>query len=383
MRPRTSDASQPSQAQATPASSNHYHTLASAPPPADASHNNDHDHDQHHRESAQQHPQEHTGHAQNLSQTSYDPVYYNAVFPVIPSSYYDHAITHDEYDDYEDYDDDEDEDEDDAEEEYDEEMDMSDSDGGAPLDHVMTVTSILSPMPENETPMSFAEAYLGNTHGTHQPAHEIQPSPAEPPPHMVSHWTVPMAGGPAAAFDPAGPFHPTPLNTIGFHPMMNPGGMDDDDDEDDGVSYPPVAEQLQMFQVPAPALDEEEAAWQAAGPPAISNPNPSTLGPENPGLTDFLKEWTWRNRYQSRGPCPSIQMINQQTAKKVTRVQYSELDGDRYDPQGIDWEALGVRRVAARERRSLLYKNYTNRTDSDTWAVSNLQQSCRRNLSRS
>ncbi|KAF6836855.1 WD domain-containing protein [Colletotrichum plurivorum] len=369
MRPRTSEASQPSQAQATPASSNHFHTIVSAPPPADASHDHDYDHNQHHRESGQQHPQEPSAQAQNYaqnpSQTSYDPVYYNAVFPVIPSSYYhDHAIAPDEYDDYEDYEDDEDEDEDDVDEEYDEEMDLSDSDGGAPLDHVMTVTSILSPMPENETGMSLAETYPGNLHEVHQPAHEVQPSPAQPIHNMA--WAMSVAGPPIGSFDIDGPFHPTPLNTIGFHPMLNAGGMEEDDDDDDDVFYPPVAEQLQMFQ--AQALDDEEAAWQAAGPPAISNPNPSTLGPENPGLVDFLKEWTWRNRYQSRGPCPSIQMINQQTAKKVTRVQYSELDGDRYDAQGIDWEALGVRRVAARERRSLLYKNYTNRTDSDTWA---------------
>ncbi|KAL0939270.1 WD repeat-containing protein [Colletotrichum truncatum] len=362
MRPRTSEtASQPSQAQATPATSNNHHSFASATPAIDVSH------DHQHREPSQHHhSQEPPVNGANLAQVSYpstDPLYYHPTFPVVPSSYYHdpHAFSQDQqYDDYEDYD------EEDIDDEDDEDMDMSDSDGGAPLDHVMTVTSILSPMPETEAGLNTPEHYPGSPPleaFTHT-AHGDQLSPTEPPAHMVTYWSVPMTG---PAFDPAGPLHPTPLNTIPFHPMLNSGGLEDDDDDDD-VFYPPVAEQLQQFQVGA--MDEDEAAWQIAGPPAVSNPNPSTLGPENLCLTDFLKEWAWRsrgNRYQPRGPSPGIQSLNRQAAMKVARVGYPDLEGDRYDVQGINWEDLGVTRMKARERRILDYKNYTNRTGSDVW----------------
>ncbi|OHW95663.1 WD domain-containing protein [Colletotrichum incanum] len=363
MRPRTSE-TQPSQAQAAPAPSNHHQGFASAPPPPNA-HHDQHTQYHHHREPSQQ-QQSHEPSAQggaNLGQPSFSS--YHQTFPVIPSSYYHEpgSFTHDDYDDYEDYDDD---DTDDAEDD-DDDLDMSDSDGGAPLDHVMTVTSLLSPIPDPETNMNPPEPYPGALHGeqSSHPVQEHHHASNEPPAHMVNYWSIPLATG-HGFLDPAGPQHPTPLDTTPFHPMLHAGNMEEDDDDDDDVFYPSVAEQLQQFQVVT--VDEEEAAWQATGPPAISNPISSTLGPENPGLTDFLKDWAWRNRYQSRGPSPGIRQINEQAARQVTRVRYSELKGNRCDAQGIDWENLGVTRKNARERRSLDYKNYTNRTDSDIWA---------------
>lgn len=364
MRPRTSETtSQPSQAQATPTPSNHHQGFGSTPLPLDA-HQDQYTQYSHHREPGQQQQsQESSTQGANLTQASFPTstsAFYEQTFPVIPPSYYHepNSFANDEYDDYEDYDDDEDDDD----------LDMSDSDGGAPLDHVMTVTSLLSPMPETEAEMNAPEAYSGNLHDGHSShaVHEDHHASTEPPAHMVTYWSIPLAAG-HAFLDPTGPQHPTPLNTTPFHPMLHGGNMADDD-EDDDVFYPPVAEQLQQFQVVT--VDDDEAAWQATGPPAISNPNPSTLGPENPGLTDFLKGWAWRNRYQSRGPSPGIRQINEQASRHITRVGYSALEGDRCDAQGIDWEDLGVTRCKARERRSLDYKNYTNRTDSDIWAVS-------------
>ncbi|TEA16414.1 putative WD repeat-containing protein [Colletotrichum sidae] len=369
MRPRTSEtASLPSHAQVTHANSNQHHAFAPAPPvepPHDL-----HSHNYHQRQPDMQQSPPQPFPLPNQSQTPYpnsDPLYYHPNFPVIPASYYHqdpNVYPHDQYDEYDDYDDDDENDDNDADHEDDEDMDMSDSDGGAPLGHVMTVTSILSPMPENEAALTAPEPYPGapGHDSVNHVVHDAHLAPMEPPTHMLPYWNV-------APFDPAGPHHPTPLNTITFHPMLNAGVMEDDDDDDDDVLYPPVSDQLQQLQAaPAVLHDDDEAAWQAAGPPAISNPNPSTLGPENLGLTEFLKDWAWRNRYQARGPSPGIQSVNRQAARKVTRVQYADLEGDRCDAQGIDWEDLGVTRQKARERRSLDYKNYTNRTDSDVWA---------------
>lgn len=364
MRPRTSEtASQPSQAQATSVSSNHHQALGSAPPPVDTY--SDQQSPYHlHREPSQQQQQPHD--PPTHGQAAYSS--YSQTFPVIPSSYYHEpgSFIHDDYDDYEDYDDDDDEDVEDE----DDDLDMSDSDGGAPLDHVMTVTSLLSPMSDNEAEMDPPQSFSENHHFD-QPAHppQEQHTSTGPPAHMVNYWNISIAAG-QAYLDPIAAHHPTPLDTTPFHPMLHAGAMDDDDDDD--VFYPPVAEQLQQFQ--AVVANEDEIAWENAGPPALSNPNPSTLGPENPGLTDFLKGWAWRNGFQSRGPSPGIRQINAQVSRDVTRVRYSDLEGDAYDAQGIDWEALGVTRKNARERRCLDYKNYTNRTDSDIWAVSRLME---------
>ncbi|KAF9879091.1 WD repeat protein [Colletotrichum karsti] len=366
MRPRTSEtAAQPSQAQATSATSNHHPLFAGVPPPIDAP---PHDHQPHREPGQHDHAQEPPAQGPAYDQHAYmntGPVHYQPNFPVAPPSYYhdSSAFLHDQYgdyEDYEDYDDDEDDDED---------MDMSDSDGGVPLGNVMPATSVLSPGPDAEPVSSHPEDHPGSPHPedfTHA-AYENHLSPTAPPAHMTSYWSV-------SVFDPTGPFHPTPLNTIPFHPMLNGGGVEDDDDDDFlEPTNPVVISSLagEFQQHGAMAIDEEEAAaWQDEGPPAVSNPNPSTLGPENHCLKEFLKEWAWRNRgarYQLRGPSPGIQSITAQAAKKIPRVQYSDLEGDECDIQGINWEDLGVTRSKARERRRLMYKNYTNRTGSDKW----------------
>lgn len=115
-------------------------------------------------------------------------------------------------------------------------------------------------------------------------------------------------------------------------------------------------------------------------PNAGSNmPNATPLGPENFNLPDFLRHWAWQNgalqsmpgRERGRFPLPSS--IESQMSKTISHVDYMDLEGDRCDVQGIDWDALHVTRGEARERRLNTYKNYVNISNSDRWQVSTAQ----------
>lgn len=64
---------------------------------------------------------------------------------------------------------------------------------------------------------------------------------------------------------------------------------------------------------------------------------------------------------------PWFKKIAEQAAAPLTHVQYADLEGDRCDFQGMDWDDLGVTRREARERRLLTYTNYTNEAGSDRW----------------
>lgn len=107
------------------------------------------------------------------------------------------------------------------------------------------------------------------------------------------------------------------------------------------------------------------------------NPNATPLGPENHSLPDFLRYWAYQSNgawhglnARERGRYPWSARISTQMARPVSHVDYDDLEGDRYDVQGIDWEDLGVTRNEARERRLNTYKNYVNIPDSDRWQVS-------------
>ncbi|OLN81004.1 putative WD repeat-containing protein C2A9.03 [Colletotrichum chlorophyti] len=355
MRPRTSEtAPQPSQAQAPTQStitpSNHHQTFGSAPPPLDAYPDQQHGQYHHGREpNHSQQPQETLNQSAQPGQASYptpDSLFYDSAFPVVPPSYYNEpgSFANDGYDDYEDYDD-YDDDDDDAQDDDDEDLDMSDSDGGAPLDHVMTVTSLLAPMPESATDLASTEFFPGSPHTGHSSTSVQQEytTTMEPPAHMVTQWSISLAAGPSF-LDPTAPQHPTPLDTTPFHPMLHAVTMDEDDEDyEDNAFYPHVSPQLQPFSVGV-VVDDDEVEWQAT---AISNPNPNTLGPENPGLTMFLQEWATRGRANCRGLTPGIRQIKEQVSRNVTRVHYSALEGDRCDVQGIDWDNLGVTHVWA------------------------------------
>lgn len=120
-------------------------------------------------------------------------------------------------------------------------------------------------------------------------------------------------------------------------------------------------------------------------PNAASNPNATALSPENYDLPDFIRLWAWQNGAwqgvaRERGRWPWSARIDPQMSRPISQVDYMDLEGDKYDVQGIDWEDLGVTRAEARERRFLTYKNYVNIPDSDRWQVSYSQWAISANI---
>lgn len=105
-----------------------------------------------------------------------------------------------------------------------------------------------------------------------------------------------------------------------------------------------------------------------------SNANPSILGSENLGLVDFLRDWAYQGRFgrAARSQPPYLEQVVQQAQAPPDEVDYSDLEGDACDIQGLDWSAMETTRQAARLRRQYTYRNYVNRHGSDKWAVSNM-----------
>jgi hypothetical protein len=123
-------------------------------------------------------------------------------------------------------------------------------------------------------------------------------------------------------------------------------------------------------------FDDGSAVWlagQDTGPTAFVNPNMSTLSPGNYPLIGFLQMWAGArpaqrlNKEHTRYPW--FKKVAEQAATPLTHVQYADLEGNRCDFQGMDWDDLGVTRREARERRLLTYTNYTNEAGSDRWHV--------------
>ncbi|KAK4168715.1 WD40-repeat-containing domain protein [Cladorrhinum sp. PSN259] len=100
------------------------------------------------------------------------------------------------------------------------------------------------------------------------------------------------------------------------------------------------------------------------------NPHTQALIPSNYGLVGFLNQWARQGRMLqglSRGRSPWPDKVDDISASDVTRVKHEELQGNKYDIQGVNWDDLGVSRREARERRLLTYANYTNCANSDRW----------------
>ena len=221
--------------------------------------------------------------------------------------------------------------------------DMSDDDGGVPLSLMSTVDYYgISPhdlLPEDagmEVSGVSGMANLGL----------LQDGAAPEPPLEAD-----------AAFPPALPFN-TFLNMEEFHTVP---------------TYPEVLHQPDAEHL-AGAFGDDVGGFDGNHPIALSNPNPNTLGPENPGLFDFLRHWAWQSRClqglaRERGRYPWLPQVNLQAAERVPFIRVTDLEGDRCDFQGIDWAKLGVTRREARERRRLTYKNYVNKPGSDRWQV--------------
>jgi hypothetical protein len=125
---------------------------------------------------------------------------------------------------------------------------------------------------------------------------------------------------------------------------------------------------------PHPAADLGPAAtWGHIYQFSVSNPNPTTIGPSNYGLTDFLRHWARQSRIlsnASRGPCPWPARVSSLETSQPASIEYEDLEGDQCDFQGVDWDDIGVTRRGARERRLLTYSNYVNIPGSDRWTVS-------------
>ncbi|KAH6961487.1 WD40-repeat-containing domain protein [Fusarium avenaceum] len=109
------------------------------------------------------------------------------------------------------------------------------------------------------------------------------------------------------------------------------------------------------------------------GPSFIENPNPNMFGSINLGLFDFLTHWAYQARFSSNSsvpradaPCPED--IRRQADTQVHDVRYDDLYGDCFDMQGLNWESMNTTRQHARRERCKTFRNYVNKEGSDKWS---------------
>lgn len=103
--------------------------------------------------------------------------------------------------------------------------------------------------------------------------------------------------------------------------------------------------------------------------------NGNLLAPTNLGLDAFVSRWARQARsgMRAHGPrskVPQIDNAQKQWKRDAFYVEYKDLNGDRCDMQGVDWQDMGVTRNEARERRLLTYHNFVNTKGADIWRVS-------------
>ncbi|CAH0001068.1 unnamed protein product [Clonostachys byssicola] len=166
------------------------------------------------------------------------------------------------------------------------------------------------------------------------------------------------------------------------------GSDPDSTDEDDAAPHqPPIFVALPMNPLVFPqnlypngfpdALTFPGAPPLAPGeddlpPLMLSSGSSEITGSQNYGLLDFLRYWArYGANHQKKDPdfqIPNIHRMMDHISRSVSRVSYSDLNGDKCDMQGLDWESMGVTRTTARITRNKVYKNYTNipKTDSIT-----------------
>lgn len=219
--------------------------------------------------------------------------------------------------------------------ELDYDVDMSDSDGGAPLD------DDISPPPDYY-PQQFQPS---NTYELDNGAQVHHSASISYPLQHHHHQYIPSLG--------AGVIMDTPL-------PPNPWGPDP-------LDFPTPPQLLP--EAPIPPEDDLD------GPLLISNPNPTVMGFENPGLIDFLRHWAHQARMSSplasmRFYAPLPEDIRRQARASLDQVTYDMLHGDYCDMQGMNWTAMGTTRRHAREQRRATYRNYVNQPGSDQWHVS-------------
>lgn len=129
-----------------------------------------------------------------------------------------------------------------------------------------------------------------------------------------------------------------------------------------------------------PPLPQPPPNWVHL-PPVIGGPNfgvsagnPAILGSENLDLSDFLRDWSYQGRFglAARSQPPLLDEIVRQTQEQPEEIDFSQLKGDQYDVQGLDWTSMETTRKAARLRRQYTYRNYVNRMGSDQWLLASI-----------
>lgn len=164
-------------------------------------------------------------------------------------------------------------------------------------------------------------------------------------------------------------------------PLVASSDTEDTASSDDYDSPAPNDDQMDMegpepnYSSPLPSDEDAVPTNEDFDEIMPSTTNAIVLGSENLALPEFLRAWA---RFRVLHPRPDdpglttldVRRVRDEVHRKVHEVKYAELEGDRYDIQGLNWKALQTTRKAARERRRVSYKNYVNRDGSDRWHVS-------------
>ncbi|KAH0536145.1 hypothetical protein GP486_008904, partial [Trichoglossum hirsutum] len=75
----------------------------------------------------------------------------------------------------------------------------------------------------------------------------------------------------------------------------------------------------------------------------------------------FMRQWCIRTlMLKGAAEGPGQAALRVYDWKREPEIMASQVNGDEYDIQGINWKALGVSRAEARKARKEYYKNYTN-----------------------
>ena len=112
-----------------------------------------------------------------------------------------------------------------------------------------------------------------------------------------------------------------------------------------------------------------------------SNTSPHTRGAANPGVIKFLLRWAGEKGVHKSGaqkPLPAWEKVRDLAAKVSRRshvledikgISYYELDGEKFDFQGLDWETLGTSREIARKERKRTFNNCFNQRGPHNFGI--------------
>ncbi|KAI0965714.1 WD40 repeat-like protein [Xylaria arbuscula] len=128
----------------------------------------------------------------------------------------------------------------------------------------------------------------------------------------------------------------------------------DSDSANNVVSQPPVSPAAGSF--PDPVIVNSQL------------PAPQQAPDRNHNLLHFLQYWDYlksRNLLQNVGGTP--QNYPSILRYQCRRVKYEDLQDDKYDLQGIDWQAVGVTRSSARKYRVTAFRSHTDIYGSGRW----------------